>query len=339
MLPGGGSVSAPIPVSNLRETRTAVRDASGSLFKNHERYTVRQKNLEKVRKMLTEDIYSAYEHHGGKVGRTAIEEADKFWAVNKAFDEKYMSGIAKKTGFTSPLKLYREIESSISGLDTQTIGAIRSRLTPGSDEWAAVVDQYVRDRVITGRGNLDFEAFLKMRDDIGKSTSMEGLIFGKPGGLGRQYWDDLTAYFEDNAGILKRAAGPLTEAKGAGVFSNLAVYGPAMLIGGAGSAFMGGSPVWGAFAAGALAAMTPNAAWTLVKQPRFMNILMKNQTDKIVSFPARLAQIGRIAHGLDEDEQAALVEFMMTAESQIGNYESGQGGQQNPLAAGALGGR
>ncbi len=343
-VPGGGSVSAPLPVEMLRETRTAVREARGSLSKSSEFYTRRQKELGKLEGMLTEDIYAAYGHHGGQAGETALREADKFWAVNKSLDEKYMSSIAKKAGYESPVSLYRAVENSVTGLDTQTLAAVRSRLGSGSKEWDNVLDQYIRDRVITGRGNLDFDGFLKMRDDIGKSESMENLIFGKPGDAGRGYWDDVTKFFEDTAGVMKKAGTPLTERKGSGTFSNLAIYGP-LMIGGGGAALSGaagGDPYAGALIGATLAAMSPRLAWRIVKQPKVMKPLMEAAKGKVVSLPANIARLPRIAAGLDEDEQAALVEFMTMMGSGIGEGEErGEVAKsmQSPLAGGIFGGR
>ena len=341
-VPGGGTVSAPLPVKMLRETRTAVREARGNLSKSSEFYTRRQRELGKLEEMLTEDIYAAYKHHGGEAAETALREADKFWAVNKTLDEKYMSSIAKKAGYDSPVALYRSLENSITGLDTQTIGAIRSRLGAGSKEWDHAIDQYIRDRVITGRGNLDFDGFLKMRDDIGKSASMENLIFGKPGDVGRQYWDDVTKFFEDTSGVMKRASAPLTERKGSGTFSNLAIYGPLMIGGGGAAAMSGVNPAAGALIGGALAAMTPEFAWWIIKQPKIMKPLMQASKGKVASIPANFARTVRTLHGLNEDEWVALVEFMTVMGSGLGEGEDRaqqRKSMQSPLAGGVFGGQ
>lgn len=307
-----------------------MREASGDLFKGHELYTQRQKALQQVRDLLTDDIYDAYRHVGGEEAVEAIKGADTFYRVNMDLDRKYMKSIAKKAGYDSPVKLYRDVENAITGLDTQKIAVVKQRLGGArGSEWDNVVDQYVRDRVITGRGNLDYEGFLKMRDDLGKSASMENLLLGKPGDPTRQYWDDLTNFFEEYGTVMKQAASPLTQRKGAGTFSNLNIYGPLMIGGGAASFASGGSVPMGILVGGTLAAMTPELAWKIVKQPKIMRPLMEASRGKTVSVPARLAQVARISRGLDEDEQAALAEFFVTMGSGLDSGNAQQ--DKSPL--------
>ena len=339
-VPGGGSVTAPMPISDLHKIRTMVREAKGNISKLDGKYNQRQQSLDKLEKLLTEDIYDGYKRYGGDDGLNAIKKADQFWAANREIDKKYIKQVATKAGFDSPLDLHRAIERKITGLDTDAVAVIRGRLGSDSQEWEKVVSQYIKDRVITGRGNIDFSAFTKMRDEIGKSKQLEGMLFGKSGSAQRQYWDDLTKYFEENAKILERASKPLASREGAGILTNVRLSGPAAALGLGGATFATtGSPTASAAVALGLMTMTPNAAWALIKQPKVMKVFMDKPQQGIAYLPARVAQLGRIERGLDEDERAALLEFFGVMESAFGGGADTRKQSGHPLAGGAFGGR
>jgi hypothetical protein len=346
VVPGGDSVSAPIKITQLEKMKQALARAEGNLDRLSSDYTKNQRLIKEARGALKEDIYDAYKHYGGDTAEKSIRDADRYWAANKEFDNKYLKGIAKKANFSSPIKMYREMESAISGLDAQTMGAIKSRL--GKDEWEHIVDQYIQDRLITGRGRLDFDSFLAMRDKLGRSPSMEQIVFGKKGSADRQYWDDVTKYFEDNSALLKQSETAFSARKGGGMFSNVAIYGPLML----GSATGGGllsnakdkSVAGGAVAGGlagaaavTLAIMAPRAAWRLVKQPKFMRIITALPEKPGASTLANVKRIAAISDELDTDEQQSLVEFLMTMEQMYGTEQKRQGSPLMP-ARSALGG-
>lgn len=88
--------------------------------------------------------------------------------------DRYLKDIANRLGHGSTAELNQKVANDIANNEIDTIAALRTRLD--GDQWAAVADQYIFDRVLTHSEGLRPEAFTKMWADMSPLMKKKVLV-------------------------------------------------------------------------------------------------------------------------------------------------------------------
>jgi hypothetical protein len=308
-IPGGNHFLQNMKIEDMRKLRTQVRMARGKTPTNQPE-KARQELLGKVEEALTKNLEEGYMIHGDQRALNAFKEADKYYAIQRAHEERMFKDIAKKAGERDHVGLWRTINTAINKNDTQKLAALRNRIGGGTRQWEALQKQYIRDRLLTNAESIRFDNYTKMYDDM--SDSIKALMLGAKGTDTRKYWDDLYEFFGEYGEDI--AAGQSLHQKMLTRFTSAETLGPLAAAGviGAGTGIQTENPTAGLATFAALSYMTPKAAWALVSNKKALNKIISNPSSPIVSIPGHFGRMAVGGIAMDPDEKAAAIEFMTT---------------------------